>query len=99
MVLVALFACVFAEAQDQEAAEQYFRYSFYKFTMFSKICQLIRNNILYSSTYGYYPSWYSGFYGAGYAGVRSGAYPYYSGYRSYSPYAYNTGYYHHGYAY
>jgi len=75
LVLVALFACVFAEAQDQEAAEQYFR------------------------TYGYYPSWYSGFYGAGYAGVRSGAYPYYSGYRSYSPYAYNTGYYHHGYAY
>ena len=25
MVLVAIFACVFAEAQDQEAAEQYFR--------------------------------------------------------------------------
>jgi len=42
LVLVALFACVFAEAQDQEAAEQYFRYSLYKFTIFSKICQLIR---------------------------------------------------------
>ena len=87
-VLVALAICVFAadEAQDQEAAEQYFlRYGLIFIHSF-QINFLGFKNYLIVLIWSYYPSWYSGYYGAGIRSV--GAYPY-----AYGAYGLRSGFY------
>jgi len=85
LVLVALVACVFAkpEAQDQEAAELYFRTYGYV-SKFDELCRGILFNSFpnFGSLSKQYPSWYSGYaysgypsaYNYGYAGKYYGYY-------------------------